>query len=127
MKEDERSRRYEKTGRRRALAKDISGFGAMFRWSSDQRIRTSTIRFRAVAGVAEGAYIFAVLGSTGASKDAWDEILVYPLGFPPPCLHLDRLDAAAEGVSRMNGRSWYPWSLATASIHQEKRDRQEAA
>ena len=55
--------------------KEIPGFGELFRWVSYQKIKTSTIQSRARAGVAGGTYMFALPGSTGACKDAWDEIL----------------------------------------------------
>ena len=55
--------------------KIIPGFGELFRWLSYQHIGTSTIQSRATAGVAKGTYIFAIPGSTGACKDAWDGIL----------------------------------------------------
>ena len=59
--------------------KEIEGFGELFRWLSFKKIGTSTIQSRALAGVAGGTYIFALPGSTGACKDAWDEILRYQL------------------------------------------------
>lgn len=59
--------------------KSIPGFGELFRWQSYQKIGTSTIQSRACAGVAGGTYLFAVPGSTGACKDAWDGILVHQL------------------------------------------------
>ncbi|MEJ7926552.1 molybdenum cofactor biosynthesis protein B [Sphingobium sp. AN641] len=59
--------------------KDIPGFGELFRWLSYQSIGTSTIQSRATACVARGTYIFALPGSTGAVKDAWDGILVTQL------------------------------------------------
>jgi molybdenum cofactor biosynthesis protein B len=55
--------------------KMIPGFGELFRWLSYQTIGTSTIQSRACACVAGGTYIFALPGSTGAVKDAWDMIL----------------------------------------------------
>ena len=57
------------------LDKKIDGFGELFRQVSHEEIGTSTIQSRAVAGVAKGTYLFALPGSTGACKDAWDEIL----------------------------------------------------
>ena len=63
----------------RVCEKKIPGFGELFRWISFQKIGTSTIQSRADAGVAEGTYLFVVPGSTGACKDAWDEILVHQL------------------------------------------------
>lgn len=55
--------------------KMIPGFGELFRWQSYATIGTSTIQSRATACVAGGTYIFALPGSTGAVKDAWDGIL----------------------------------------------------
>jgi len=55
--------------------KHIPGFGELFRWLSYANIGTSTIQSRATAVVAKGTYIFALPGSTGACKDAWDGIL----------------------------------------------------
>jgi molybdenum cofactor biosynthesis protein B len=63
----------------RICEKDIPGFGELFRWVSYQKIGTSTIQSRAMAGVAHGTYLFALPGSTGACRDAWDEILVHQL------------------------------------------------
>ncbi|WP_417828717.1 molybdenum cofactor biosynthesis protein B [Thalassospira sp.] len=59
--------------------KEIPGFGELFRWISYQKIGTSTVQSRATAGVCKGTYLFALPGSTGACKDAWDEILFYQL------------------------------------------------
>ena len=59
--------------------KEIPGFGELFRWLSFQTIGTSTIQSRATACVARGTYIFALPGSTGAVKDAWDGILASQL------------------------------------------------
>jgi len=59
--------------------KEIPGFGEIFRMVSFDKIKTSTIQSRATAGVAGGTYLFALPGSPGACKDAWDEILQYQL------------------------------------------------
>ncbi len=59
--------------------KDIPGFGELFRWLSFQSIGTSTVQSRATAGVANGTYLFALPGSTGAVKDGWDGILATQL------------------------------------------------
>ena len=59
--------------------KSIPGFGELFRWLSYQNIKTSTIQSRATAGVANGTFLFALPGSTGAGKDAWDMIIVHQL------------------------------------------------
>ncbi len=63
----------------RVLEKRIEGFGELFRMLSYQKIGTSTIQSRALAGVTRGTYLFALPGSTGAVKDAWDDILVWQL------------------------------------------------
>ncbi len=63
----------------RVLEKRIDGFGELFRMLSYAKIGTSTIQSRALAGVAGGTYLFALPGSTGAVKDAWDDILVWQL------------------------------------------------
>ena len=55
--------------------KEIPGFGELFRWLSFASIGTSTVQSRATAGVARGTYLFALPGSTGAVRDAWDGIL----------------------------------------------------
>ncbi len=59
--------------------KEIPGFGELFRMLGFRKIATSSIQSRATAGVADGTYLFAIPGSTGACKDAWDEILVHQL------------------------------------------------
>ena len=56
----------------RVIEKEIPGFGELFRWLSFQTIGTSTVQSRALAGVADGTYVFALPGSTGACRDAWD-------------------------------------------------------
>lgn len=63
----------------RVLEKRIEGFGELFRMLSYQKIGTSTMQSRALAGVAGGTYLFALPGSTGAVKDAWDDILLFQL------------------------------------------------
>jgi molybdenum cofactor biosynthesis protein B len=44
-------------------ARDIPGFGELFRWLSFKSIGTSTVQSRACAVVARGTYIFALPGS----------------------------------------------------------------
>ncbi|PYD75962.1 molybdenum cofactor biosynthesis protein B [Novacetimonas pomaceti] len=63
----------------RVIDKRIEGFGELFRMLSYQKIGTSTIQSRALAGVAGGTYLFALPGSTGAVRDGWDDILVWQL------------------------------------------------
>lgn len=59
--------------------KEIPGFGELFRMLSYRTIGTSTIQSRATGGVANGTYLFALPGSTGACRDGWDEILRWQL------------------------------------------------
>jgi molybdenum cofactor biosynthesis protein B len=64
---------------KRVMEKEIEGFGELFRWISFSKIGTSTMQSRALGGVADGTYMFALPGSTGAVKDGWDEILRFQL------------------------------------------------
>ena len=61
--------------------KEIDAFSTVFTIVSMQKIGTSAIQSRATAGVAQGTYLFALPGSPGACKDAWDEILVKQLDY----------------------------------------------
>ena len=61
------------------LEKQIEGFGELFRMLSYAKIGTSTMQSRALGGVANGTYLFALPGSTGAVKDGWDDILCFQL------------------------------------------------
>jgi molybdopterin adenylyltransferase len=81
--------------------KEIAGFGEVFRWISFQKIGTSTMQSRATAGVAGGTYLFAVPGSTGAVKDAWDDILVYQLDNRfRPCNFVEIMPRLQEHVAQ---------------------------
>lgn len=77
--------------------KEIPGFGELFRMLSYEKIGTSTIQSRATAGVAKGTYLFALPGSTGACKDAWDDILVYQLDIRhKPCNFIELIPRLQE-------------------------------
>jgi molybdenum cofactor biosynthesis protein B len=66
--------------------KEIDAFGTVFTIVSMQKIGTSAVQSRATGGVAGGTYLFALPGSPGACKDAWDEILVKQLDYRhAPC------------------------------------------
>ena len=68
------------------LDKEISGFGEMFRVLSFETIGTSTLQSRAVAGVANGTYVFCLPGSSGACADAWDKLINSQLDYRTrPC------------------------------------------
>lgn len=61
--------------------KEIEAFGTVFTVVSMQKIGTSAIQSRATGGVAGGTYLFALPGSPGACRDAWDEILKWQLDY----------------------------------------------
>jgi len=61
------------------LTKEIPGFGEIFRHISFKKIGTSTIQSRALGGLSNDKFIFALPGSPSACKDAWDEILKFQL------------------------------------------------
>jgi len=77
--------------------KDIPGFGELFRMLSFDKIGTSTIQSRATGGVAGGTYLFALPGSPGACKDAWDDILVHQLDYRfKPCNFVELMPRLTE-------------------------------
>jgi molybdopterin adenylyltransferase len=77
--------------------KEIPGFGELFRFLSYRTIGTSTIQSRATAGVAGGTYLFALPGSPGACRDAWDEILATQLDARfRPCNFVELLPRLTE-------------------------------
>lgn len=55
--------------------KHIPGFGELFRYLSYAKIGASTIQSRATAGVRGTTLLFALPGSPGAVRDAWEGIL----------------------------------------------------
>jgi molybdenum cofactor biosynthesis protein B len=66
--------------------KVIEGFGEMFRTISYDLIGASTIQSRAVAGTANGTFIFCLPGSTGACKDGWKHLISIQLDYRTrPC------------------------------------------
>lgn len=77
--------------------KEIAGFGELFRMLSYDTIGSSTIQSRATAGVAGGTYLFALPGSTGACKDAWDGILLSQLDYRhQPCNFVELMPRLLE-------------------------------
>lgn len=81
----------------KVVEKEIPGFGELFRWISFQKIGTSTMQSRAVAGVANGTYLFALPGSTGACRDAWDEIFQHQLDYRfMPCNFVEMMPRLLE-------------------------------
>ncbi len=77
--------------------KIIEGFGELFRQLSFNKIGTSTIQSRAIAGVVRGTYVFCLPGSPNACKDGWDEILKYQLDIRHrPCNFIEIMDRLNE-------------------------------
>ena len=89
---------------RSIFEKEIEGFGELFRYISFQKIGTSTIQSRAVAGVAGGTYLFALPGSPSACRDAWDEILRYQLDIRHrPCNFVEIMPRLSESATERRG------------------------
>ena len=61
--------------------KEIEAFGTVFTMVSMSKIGTSAVQSRACGGVAGGTYLFALPGSPGACRDAWDGILKWQLDY----------------------------------------------
>ncbi len=81
--------------------KEIDAFGTIFTIVSMQKIGTSAVQSRATAGVAQGTYLFALPGSPGACKDAWDEILVRQLDYRHrPCNFVEIMPRLDEHLRR---------------------------
>ncbi|KIN62111.1 Molybdenum cofactor biosynthesis protein MoaB [Sulfitobacter noctilucicola] len=81
--------------------KEIDAFGTVFTIVSMQKIGTSAVQSRATGGVANGTYLFALPGSPGACKDAWDEILVKQLDYRHrPCNFVEIMPRLDEHLRR---------------------------
>jgi len=81
--------------------KEIDAFGTVFTIVSMQKIGTSAVQSRATGGVANGTYMFALPGSPGACKDAWDEILIKQLDYRhKPCNFVEILPRLDEHQRR---------------------------
>jgi molybdenum cofactor biosynthesis protein B len=77
--------------------KEIEAFATVFTIVSMQKIGTSAVQSRATGGVAGGKYLFALPGSPGACRDAWDEILVWQLDYRHrPCNFVEILPRLEE-------------------------------
>ncbi|MGR3455149.1 molybdenum cofactor biosynthesis protein B [Pseudooceanicola sp.] len=81
--------------------KEIDAFGTVFTLVSMQKIGTSAVQSRATGGVAGGTYLFALPGSTGACRDAWDEILAPQLDYRHrPCNFVEIMPRLDEHLRR---------------------------
>ncbi len=81
--------------------KEIEAFGIVFTHVSMQKIGTSAVQSRATGGVAKGTYLFALPGSPGACRDAWDEILKLQLDYRHmPCNFVEIMPRLDEHLRR---------------------------
>ena len=81
--------------------KEIEAFATVFTIVSMQKIGTSAVQSRATGGVAMGTYLFALPGSPGACKDAWDEILRWQLDYRHrPCNFVEIMPRLDEHLRR---------------------------
>lgn len=81
--------------------KEIEAFSTIFTIVSMKKIGTSAVQSRATAGVSNGTYLFALPGSPGACKDAWDEILVEQLDIRlRPCNFVEIMPRLDEHLRR---------------------------
>ena len=81
--------------------KEIEAFGTVFTLVSMGKIGTSAVQSRACGGVAGGTYLFALPGSPGGCRDAWDEILVWQLDFRHrPCNFVEIMPRLEEHKRR---------------------------
>ncbi|OQY52686.1 MAG: molybdenum cofactor biosynthesis protein B [Candidatus Parabeggiatoa sp. nov. 2] len=79
------------------LDKQLDGFGELFRARSYEEIKTSTLQSRALAGVANGTYIFCLPGSSGACKTGWDKIIQAQLDYRSrPCNFVEMMPRLLE-------------------------------
>lgn len=81
--------------------KEIDAFATVFTMVSLQKIGTSAVQSRACGGVAGGTYLFALPGSPGACRDAWDEILRWQLDYRhQPCNFVEIMPRLDEHLRR---------------------------
>ena len=81
--------------------KEIEAFGTVFTHVSMAKIGTSAVQSRATGGVAGGTYLFALPGSPGACRDAWDEILKFQLDYRHrPCNFVEIMPRLEEHKRR---------------------------
>ena len=86
--------------------KRMDGFSTIFHMLSHAKIGTSTIQSRATAGLAKGTFIFALPGSPGACRDAWDGILAKQFDYrQPPCNFVEIMPRLDEHLKRKKLRA----------------------
>lgn len=85
------------------LEKRMDGFSAIFHRISFEKIGTSTVQSRAMAGLRGSTFIFVLPGSPGACKDAWDGILEKQFDYRSrPCNFVEIMPRLDEHLKRGN-------------------------
>lgn len=86
--------------------KRMDGFSEVFHHISYDKIGTSTIQSRATGGVVNATFVFAIPGSPGACRDAWDHILKPQLDYRHmPCNFVEIMPRLDEHLKRGGGKS----------------------
>lgn len=81
--------------------KRMDGFSTIFHRISYEKIGTSTIQSRALGGLLNQTFVFALPGSSGACRDAWDNILQYQLDYRHmPCNFVEIMPRLDEHLRR---------------------------
>lgn len=81
--------------------KRMEGFSIVFHRLSFDKIGTSTIQSRATAGLVNGTFVFALPGSPGACRDAWDGILLAQFDYRHrPCNFVEIMPRLDEHLRR---------------------------
>ena len=83
------------------FTKRMDGFSAVFHRISYDKIGVSTIQSRATAGLVGTTFVFALPGSPGACRDAWDGILAHQLDYrAKPCNFVEIMPRLDEHLKR---------------------------
>ena len=83
------------------FTKRMDGFSALFHRLSFDKIGASTIQSRATAGLVGTTFVFALPGSPGACRDAWDGILLHQLDYrAKPCNFVEIMPRLDEHLRR---------------------------
>ena len=83
------------------FTKRMDGFSAVFHRISFDKIGVSTVQSRATAGLVGTTFLFALPGSPGACRDAWDGILAHQLDYRArPCNFVEIMPRLDEHLRR---------------------------
>ena len=86
------------------LERVTDGFGELFRWLSYEDIGASALQSRALAGSANGRFVFCLPGSRGACELGWDKIIGLQLNTETrPCNLAELLPRLREPADRPAG------------------------